>query len=64
MPIISTFFGIVIGMYYQEHEPAHFRPNAARRLSRDWTAEHRAELDANWARMTAGQALERIRPLE
>jgi hypothetical protein len=24
MPIISTFFGIVIRMYYQEHEPAHF----------------------------------------
>jgi hypothetical protein len=24
MPIISTFFGIVIRMYYQEHEPPHF----------------------------------------
>lgn len=24
MPIISTFFGIVIRMYYKEHEPAHF----------------------------------------
>jgi hypothetical protein len=24
MPIISTFFGIVIRMYYQEHEPGHF----------------------------------------
>ena len=24
MPIISTFFGIVIRMYYREHEPAHF----------------------------------------
>jgi hypothetical protein len=24
MPIISTFFGIVIRMSYQEHEPAHF----------------------------------------
>jgi hypothetical protein len=24
MPIISTFFGIVIRMYYQDHEPAHF----------------------------------------
>jgi hypothetical protein len=24
VPIISTFFGIVIRMYYQEHEPAHF----------------------------------------
>ena len=24
MPIISMFFGIVIRMYYKEHEPAHF----------------------------------------
>lgn len=24
MPIISTFFGIVVRMFYQEHEPAHF----------------------------------------
>ena len=24
MPIISTFFGIVIRMYYADHEPAHF----------------------------------------
>ena len=24
MPVISTFFGIVVRMFYQEHEPAHF----------------------------------------
>jgi hypothetical protein len=24
MPIISVFFGIVVRMYYREHEPAHF----------------------------------------
>ena len=24
MPVISMFFGIVIRMYYREHEPAHF----------------------------------------
>ena len=24
MPIISAFFGIVIRMFYKEHEPAHF----------------------------------------
>ena len=24
MPIISVFFGIVIRMYYKEHEPGHF----------------------------------------
>ena len=86
MPIISTFFGIVIRMHYQEHEPAHFhaeyqgqqatflvtgevlagvvRSGTALRLIRAWAAEHRGELEANWARIRAGQALERIRPLE
>jgi len=24
MPIVSAFFGIVIRMYYKEHEPPHF----------------------------------------
>jgi hypothetical protein len=24
MPIISVFFGIIIRMYYKEHEPGHF----------------------------------------
>jgi chromosome condensin MukBEF MukE localization factor len=24
MPVISTFFGIVIRMFYQEHRPPHF----------------------------------------
>ena len=24
VPIISTFFGIIIRMFYKEHEPAHF----------------------------------------
>ncbi|MFQ5829095.1 MAG: DUF4160 domain-containing protein [Candidatus Methylomirabilia bacterium] len=24
MPIISVFFGIVIRMFYKEHEPTHF----------------------------------------
>ncbi len=86
MPIISTFFGIVIRMFYQEHEPAHFhaeyqgqhakfsfegammvgniRSGVARRLIRDWAALHRAELDANWARMKKGEALERVAPLD
>ena len=24
MPVISAFFGIIIRMYYRDHEPAHF----------------------------------------
>ena len=86
MPIISTFFGIVIRMFYQEHEPAHFHAEhqgqqatfllsgeilageissrTARRLIREWAAEHRTDLEANWTRMKGGQQLQRIRPLE
>ena len=29
MPIISAFFGIVIRMFYREHEPAHFHAEHA-----------------------------------
>lgn len=83
MPIISTFFGIVIRMFYQDHEPVHFHAEhqgqqakfdlrgklivgskTARRLIEQWAAVHRADLEANWARMKAGQTLERIAPLE
>jgi hypothetical protein len=56
VPIISAFFGIVIRMFYKEHEPAHFH------------AEHaaqKAKFDFNGA-MIAGeirsrQARNRIR---
>jgi hypothetical protein len=40
------------------------RSGTARRLILEWAAEHRDELEANWARMKTGQALARIRPLE
>ena len=29
MPIISAFYGIVIRMFYEEHEPAHFHAEHA-----------------------------------
>jgi len=85
MPIISAFFGIVIRMYYKEHEPEHFHAEyagqqakftfdggliageiasrrAVRRI-RTWARAHRVELEANWVKMKAGQALEAIAPL-
>ena len=86
MPIISTFFGIVIRMYYKEHAPPHFhaeyqgqqatldfsgqllsgeiKSRTALRLIREWAEGHRSQLEANWANMEAGRALERIEPLE
>jgi hypothetical protein len=63
MPIISAFFGIVIRMYYKEHEPPHFHAEHAQRRIREWAQIHRDELDANWVRMKAGQPLESIAPL-
>jgi hypothetical protein len=86
MPVISVFLGIVIRMFYQEHEPPHFHAEhqgdqakfgfdgtllagalrsrtAVRRIQR-WAALHCLELEANWARMKAGQPLERIEPLQ
>ena len=86
MPVISTFFGIVIRMFYQEHGVPHFpaehqgqqasflfsgdllageiRSSVARRLIAEWAALHRSDLEANWGKMKAGHALERIAPLE
>ena len=40
------------------------RSMTARRLIRDWTALHRAEIQANWEKMKAGRSLEKIEPLE
>lgn len=86
MPIISMFFGIVIRMFYNDHEPPHFHAEyqgqrgkfdldgnmvvgsvhsrTALRLIKEWALLHRREIEANWGRMKAGRALERIPPLE
>jgi hypothetical protein len=86
VPIISIFFGIVVRMFYKEHEPPHFhaeyqgqegkfdfngrvtigniQSRTALRLIRQWAALHHADLEANWAKMKAGQPLDKIAPLE
>jgi len=86
VPIIAVFFGIVVRMFYKEHEPAHFhaehqgqdakfdftgkllagsiQSRTAVRLIRQWAVLHRAELEANWAKMKAGRPLDKIPPLE
>jgi hypothetical protein len=86
MPVIAVFFGIIIRMFYREHEPKHFHAEhqgqhakfdfdghmtvgnigskTALKLIRAWARLHRAELEANWAKMKVGEALDRIAPLE
>ena len=56
MPIISAFYGIVIRMFYREHEPAHFHAEHA---------GHRAKFDFSGTlvagEMKSRKARERIR---
>lgn len=40
------------------------RSGTARQLISEWAMAHRAELDANWHRIKAGEPLERIAPLD
>jgi len=86
VPVVSTFFGIVIRMFYQEHGVPHFhaeyqgqqasltfdgqilagaiRSRTALRLVEEWAQLHRAELEANWEHVQAGEPLEKIAPLD
>jgi hypothetical protein len=40
------------------------RSRTALRLIREWAVAHAEELEANWDRARAGQALERVAPLD
>ena len=40
------------------------RSRTALRLIKEWATVHRAELEANWDRVRAGEPLERIAPLD
>jgi hypothetical protein len=40
------------------------RSRTALRLIKDWSLARRAELEANWRRMKAGEPLERVAPLD
>lgn len=56
MPIISAFFGIVIRMYYKEHEPPHFH---AEHSGQNATFDFNGELIAGEIR--SRRARDRIR---
>jgi hypothetical protein len=85
MPRISSFYGIVIEMYYGDHPPPHFHARygdrtakveiasgevlagslskRALRLVREWTEQHRDELEVNWQRVVNHGKPETIEPL-
>jgi hypothetical protein len=56
MPVISIFFGIVIRMYYKEHEPQHFH-------AEHQAQEGRFDFDGNQivGNITSRNALDLIR---
>ncbi len=85
MPEISRFFGIIVKMFFDDHNPPHFHaeyaedralididnlstfagglPPRAMGLVVEWAALHRQELEDNWHRARAQEALEKIDPL-
>lgn len=65
MPVISVFFGIVVRMFYREHGVPHFHAEyqGQQATFTEWAVARQAELDANWGRLKAGAALEKIAPL-
>jgi hypothetical protein len=54
MPRISQFYGIVIAMFYNDHEPAHFRASYG---------EHRANVAIQPVRVIAGSLPRRVQSL-
>ncbi|MGB5033507.1 MAG: DUF4160 domain-containing protein [Saprospiraceae bacterium] len=54
MPEISRFLGIIIRMFYNEHNPPHFHA---------YYNEHQAEIDINSFEIIAGELPKRIRNL-
>lgn len=65
MPTLCTFYGIVIRMYWRDHEPPHFHAEYKAAISiRDLTVlsgglpPRAAELTLEWARLHRTELLE------
>lgn len=73
MPEISRFFGIIIRMFYDDHNPPHFhvefQGNKAvvdfqTKLVREWVDLHQMELEENWQLAQEGREIKKIDPLD
>jgi hypothetical protein len=67
MPIISYFFGIIIRMYHDDHNPPHIHveyqgslPKKAAKIVAEWCFEHKEELIQDWELAITLQPLFRI----
>ena len=59
MPEISRFYGIVIRMFYDDHNP----PSRALGMVIEWASLHQDELRRNWALMGEEAKPKKIAPL-
>lgn len=72
---ISRFFGIIIRMFYDEHNPPHFHAEYsgnkavfdfqgnAIKLVRKWIDLHIPELEENWQLARESKEIRKIEPL-
>ena len=77
MPSISMFFGIVVYMFYDDHNPPHFHARyqghkaaflfdgtlKQQKILAAWAVIHAEELEANWELAAASEQLYKIDPL-
>ena len=54
MPVISTFFGIVIRMFYKDHEPPHFHAEHQGQLAK---CDFDGEINAGYIRSETARTL-------
>jgi hypothetical protein len=71
LPEISRFFGIIIRMFYADHDPPHLHAEHESgkvlldfRLIREWIDVHGAELAEDWELARASKELKKIAPPE
>lgn len=73
MPEISSFYGIVISMFFSDHNPPHFHVkyqgyeatiDISTGMVYEWLEQHRDELLDNWEKMRLYQPFNKIKPLE
>ena len=73
MPVISSFFGILIRMFFDEHNPPHFHayyqkykgkfPKQKRKFVKTWAELNKDELLANWMLLQNDEQAISIAPL-
>lgn len=73
MPEISSFYDIVISMFFSDHNPPHFHVkyqgyeatiDISTGMVYEWLEQHRDELLDNWEKMRLYQPFNKIKPLE